>query len=298
MHESDSREISIHELENVRGDAVEATGLAAGTELPNRPSLVIPRMERTAVHERFASGNPHLDVVMISVEAARRLANCGETAASSFQNALVAVSTTVHDETLEWWYPDREVTLVQEFRPDIYLPCDRPVYASDRPAERRDTIRRYLDDLADVTRRLSDDPVEIVPLVKGVNEVERQRCYRTFADLGLDRWAYYTAQYFLYGNRGKELVRDVHAIAREGSPRALLLVGLQSGNYLSRMPPEVFAAAGKRWIEQSDLRNDELSMHQIQRNYSRWKRQIESILNGGQTRLSDYTGTEVTSHGD
>lgn len=135
---------------------------------------------------------------------------------------------------------------VKEFRPDIYLPCDRPVYASDRPAERRDTIRRILDDLTDVIHRLADDPVEIVPLVKGVTEVERQRCYRTFADLGLDRWAYYTAQYFLYGNRGKELVRDIHAIAREGSPRALLLVGLQSGNYLSRMPPEVFAPAGKR----------------------------------------------------
>jgi hypothetical protein len=235
---------------------------------------------------------------MISVEAARRFVERDITAASAFSDVLVAVTTTIHDEKLDWWYPDREVSLVRDFQPDIYLPCDRPVYAGDRPAERRDTIRRYLKDLADITDRLADFPVAIVPLVKGVTESERRRCYQEFREFGLDRWAYYCAQYFLYGNRGETLVQDVHSIAKEGSPRGLMLVGLQSGSYLSRMPAEVFAAAGKRWIGQSNLRNNELSMQQRQRHYGTWKRQIETILDGGQTRLSDYGSPGVTVRGD
>lgn len=277
---------------------VESTGFAAGTPLPDNPGVVVPRLERSTTHQKFTRGNPHISVVMISVEAARRFVERDVTAASAFPDMLVAVTTTIHDEKLEWWYPEREVSLVRDFQPDIYLPCDRPVYAGDRPAERRDTIRRYLRDLDDVTGRLADTPVGIVPLVKGVTESERRRCYQKFRELGLDRWAYYCAQYFLYGNRGESLVQDVHSIAREGSPRGLMLVGLQSGSYLSRMPTEVFAAAGKRWISQSNLRNDALSMQQIQRHYGTWKRQIERILDGGQTRLTDYGSPGVIARGD
>lgn len=277
---------------------VEATGFAAGTLFPDNPGVVIPRLERSTVHEEFVRENRHISVVMISVEAARRFVEQGETAASAYPDVLVAVTTTIHDEKLEWWYPDREVDLVRDFQPDIYLPCDRPVYAGDRPAERRDTIRRYLNDLTDVTGRLADTPVAIIPLVKGVTESERRRCYQTFRELELDRWAYYCAQYFLYGNRGETLIQDVHSIAKEGSPRGLMLVGLQSGSYLSRMPAEVFAAAGNRWISQSNLRNDDLSMQQIQRYYGTWKRQTENILDGGQTRLSDYASPGVIARGD
>jgi len=295
---SPREELKQHEMRCEQRATVEATGFAAGTPLPDNPGVVIPRLERSTVHEEFVRENRHISVVMISVEAARRFVEQGETAASAFPNVLVAVTTTIHDDQLEWWYPDREVGLVRDFQPDIYLPCDRPVYAGDRPAERRDTIRRYLNDLADVTDRLSDMPVAILPLVKGITESERRQCYQTFRDLGLDRWAYYCAQYFLYGNRGEALVQDVHSVVQEGSPRGLVLVGLQSGSYLSRMPAEVFAAAGKRWIDQSNLRNDALDMQQIQRHYGTWKRHIENILDGGQTRLSDYVSSGVIAYGD
>lgn len=295
---SSIEELKPYEMRREQRATIEDTGFAAGVPLPDDPGVVIPRLERTIAHKEFARGNHYISVVMISVEAAKRFVERGETAGSAFPDALVAVTTTIHDEQLEWWYPDREVDLVRDFQPDIYLPCDRPVYAVDRPAERRDTIQRYLNDLTDVAGRLSKDPVAIVPLVKGITESERQRCYQTFRQLGLDRWAYYCAQYFLYGNRGEDLVRDVHSVVKEGSPRGLVLVGLQSGSYLSRMPSEVFAAAGKRWIGQSNLRNDALDMPQIQRHYGTWKRQIENILDGGQTHLNDYVSPGVIAYGD
>ncbi len=291
-------ELKKHKMRCEQRAPIGATEFAVGSPLPDNPGVVIPRVERSTFHEEFVRENHHISVVMISVEAARRFVEQGETAASAFPDVFVAVTTTIHDERLEWWYPDREVGLVRDFQPDIYLPCDRPVYASDRPAERRDTIRRYLNDLADVTDRLAEAPIAIIPLVKGVTESERHRCYQEFRTLGLDRWAYYCAQYFLYGNRGEDLVQDVHSVVQEGSPRGLVLVGLQSGSYLSRMPSEVFAAAGKRWIDQSNLRDDALDMQQIQQNYGTWKRQIKNILDGGQTHLGDYFSSGVIAYGD
>lgn len=273
-------------------------GIAHGTEVPN-DGLVIPRLDKIQAHHAFATDNLNLKAVMITIEAARIFTGQGETADSVFgEDVVVGVSTAIPDQQLEWWYPQRETEVIREFAPDFYIPCDRPVYERHSLPERRDKIKRYLRDLSEITDDLQNSPVVIIPFVKGVTSGERQRCYSIFDELGFDRWAYYCSQYFLYGNRGDELVTDVRAIANESDADYLLLVGLQAGQYLTRMPPAVQAAAGQRWIAKSELRNERVTMKQVQSNFGRWAQYIEDLLGGGQTALSQWDVQPGGIHGD
>lgn len=273
-------------------------GIAHGTEVPD-DGLVICRLDKIQAHHAFARDNPALKAVMITIEAARIFTEQGETADSVFgEDVVVGVSTAIPDEQLEWWYPHREIEVVRKFAPDFYIPCDRPVYQWHSPPLRRDKIRRYLRDLREITESLQNRSIVIIPFVKGVTSGERQRCYHVFNDLGFDRWAYYCAQYFLYGNRGEELVTDVRAIVDEANLDYLMLVGLQAEQYLTRMPPAVLAAAGQRWITKSDLRNDRLTMNHIQSNFGRWAQYIENLLDGGQAGLDQWGVQPGGIHGD
>lgn len=275
-----------------------STGLVQGTELPDNPGVEIPRLQGTELHYEFA--DPVAEIVMIGVHTARRLNDKGKTAEEVYGDALVVVTTTVSDEVLEEWYPQKETQLVREFQPDFYIPCDRPVYRKDSKAERRDLITRYVNDLREIAREIEPLDTEIIPLVKGILPRERERCYRCFAELGFDRIGYYCAQYFLYGNRGNELVSDVRQIAQEAQPTGMLLIGLQAQSRLWEMPPEVIAAAGERWRGQSGLRDDALSMREVQRQYRKWSEEVEDYLSGGQSRLEMFDVTETSGgiHGN
>lgn len=265
----------------------------------DRSAVVLPRLQATSTHLAFAGGNPHLDATMLPIEDARRLVDQGETANSVFDDStLVGVSTAISDDKLETWFPGRETMVIRSFNPDFYLPCDRPVYRGDSLSERQDIIRRYLHDLEEIDEALNDHPVVIIPFVKGVTTAERRRCYNKFKELGIDRIAYYCVQYFQYGNRGSELLADVRKIATEASPNSLLVVGLQAPQYLRQLPPVVNAAAGQRWIRKSGLPDDKLTMTQIQSNYGKWKRQLESELSGGQTGLTRWLAEPGGVYGD
>ncbi|SFT04259.1 hypothetical protein [Halostagnicola kamekurae] len=305
VHEITAKEAKSDKQNNTDGgesrsgkEQMYQTGLVQGTELPERPGLEIPRVQATQSHFEFSMLLE--GVVMISIEDARRLAAKGETAESVFGNMLVAVTTTVHDEVLEEWYPQKEIQLIIDFKPDFHIPCDRPVYRTDSKKERREIITRYLRDLKEISRAIKNLSTEIIPLVKGVLPRERKECYRCFEGLDFDRIGYYCAQYFLYGNHGEDLIQDVRQIVGEAQPRAMLLIGVQASSYLRRMPPEVTAAAGERWRRKSGLRNDSLSMQQVQRNYRDWSREIEKELEGGQSRLESFvTNTaEGSIHGN
>jgi len=275
-----------------RDEQAYQTGLVQNTDLPDRQGVEISRVQATAVHFEFA--DPVMDIVMISVVDALRLLKRGETAETVFGDALVIVTTTVPDHVLERWYPQKEIRLVKDFQPDFYIPCDRPVYRKDTKAERRDKITRYLRDLKEIANAIESAPTEIIPLVKGILPRERARCYQCFEELDFDRIGYYCAQYFLYGNRGKELIRDVRQIAQEAQPTGMLLVGLQARSYLRKMPPEVIAVAGQRWISESGLRDADYSMRDAQRQYLDWSTQVERDLAGGQTRLRMFNRIKTT----
>lgn len=277
-----------------------ATGLVQSTDLPDNPGQVIPRVAKTAKHWEFLEANPYADVVMITIQAARRLVEEGETARSAFGDTLVIVSTTIPDKVLEQWYPEREIWVIRAFQPDFYIPCDRPVYKEDSEGKRRDIISRYLDDLERIANALEEKRIEILPLVKGETPSERQKCYDRFERLGYDRYGYYCAQYFLYGYRGGQLVSDIHSIARESEATSLFLVGLKSEKLLWRMPVEVTATATGKWWDECELRETNRNMSEIQKQYGQWKNRLESTLSGGQSSLGQFISgaqTEVT-HGE
>lgn len=247
---------------------------------------LLPRAEATAAHADFIATNPYIDTVVLRIDDAQKLAQRGETANSWLGRAVTSiVVTTISDEALEKWFPEREVGTARRFGADYLVPCDTPVYNTDPPSVRRETIQRYVRDLTDVTTALRDDSIGVIPLVKGVTESERRICYRAFDDLGFDRVAFYAAQYFLYGNRSIDLIHRISEIVAESEFRALMLIGLQAGRYLKEMPPEVTAATGLRWIGQSGLRNGILSMNQKHTRYGVWKHRIETVLTGRQTVL-------------
>lgn len=273
-------------------------GLAHGSGAPES-GLVIASLNKARLHLDFAASNDSLQAVLISIEDARIFVEQGEAARSAFDDDVaVGVTTTIADGILEGWYPSREIEIIRDFAPDFYIPCDRPVYSTDDSGKRWFVIQRYLSDLAEIVEGLRGSPVVIVPLVKGVTEQERKRCYRKFRQLGLDRWAYYCTQYFLYGHRGEQLVSDVHSIVQEAGPAYLMLVGLQSEKYLARMPPAVFAAAGQRWIGNSGLRNDVTTMNQVHEDFGDWAQRVERVLSGGQAALDRWIPQPGGVYGD
>lgn len=253
------------------------------------PTTLLPCTEAIATHADFIGTNPHVETVVFRIDHAHRLTQRGETANSWLDRSVTSiVVTTIPDESLERWFPSREVETARKFGADYLVPCDKPVYNIDPPLVRRETIRRYVRDLADVVTALQDDPIEVIPLVKGVTESERRICYRAFNDLGLERAAFYAAQYFLYGNRSAELIHRIREIVSESELHALMLIGLQAGCYLKEMPPEVTVATGLRWIKQSALRNEDLSMTQKHTRYGVWKHRIEAALTDRQTVLGRW----------
>jgi hypothetical protein len=250
---------------------------------------LLPRAEATAVHADFIETNPYIDTVVFRIDDAQRLVQRGETANSWLGRAVTSiVVTTIPDEALEKWFPAREVETTRQFGADYLVPCDKPVYNTDPPSVRRETIQRYVRDLSDVITALRNDPVGVIPLMKGVTESERRICYRAFEGFGVNRTAFYAAQYFLYGNRSAELIHRVGEIVAESDLRSLMMIGLQAGRYLRKMPPEVSAATGLRWISQAGLRNETLSMNQKNTRYGVWKNRIETALTDRQTVLGRW----------
>lgn len=260
---------------------------------------VVARLQAQKAHLTFACNNPGLESVLINVEDMRRLVDKGLTADSVFEpTTTVGVTSTVSDKSLEDWFPQKEMDYVEEFGPDIYIPCDRPIYEDQPSAYRQEVLGRYLNDLEEIVKDLAEHPVLILPLVKGVTPEERHRCFARFKQLDLKKYAYYCVQYFQEGNYRRELIHDVHAIARESDAQDLLLIGLQATKTLSEMPPVVTASAGLAWIEGSGLREEDMTKQDIQNSYGEFIRTVEKAIHGGQTGLSRWTdGTEV-AYGD
>lgn len=260
---------------------------------------VVARLQAQNAHLTFACNNPGLESVLINIEDMRRLVDKDLTADSVFDPTItVGVTSTVPDKSLEDWFPQKEVDYVEEFGPDIYIPSDRPIYEDQTPAHRQEVLGRYLNDLEEIVKDLEEHPVSILPLVKGVTPEERHRCFARFEQLDLKKYAYYCVQYFQEGNYRRELIHDVHAIARESDAEDFLLIGLQATKTLSEMPPVVTAAAGLAWIDGSGLREEGMTRQDIQNSYGEFKRAVEKAIHGGQTGLSRWTGETEVAYGD
>ena len=255
---------------------------------------VVPRIENRPKQLAFAREEA-LNTVMIDFYRAEALLAKGETAATLFApSTTVALTTTFEDERLELWFLCRQIEVAVEFGADVVIPCDCPVYESDRPLQRRQTIETYVQNLRLAVREFTEYGIDVVPLVKGETPAERRLCYDFFEEIGITNIAYYCAQYFLYGFRMGELKQLVRDIVSEFDPANMLLIGFQSENYLSQFPPAVTGAAGQRWFREIELADEPLAV--AQRNYADWERRTEKALRGGQTALDSFI--DYQAHGD
>lgn len=264
--------------------------------VPEPPSgEVIPRIERQTAHEEFTAANPYVDTVMLPITHAERLLSEGVTA-SAYTDKDLITTTTIRDTKLKRWNWRRELDVVSGFGPTYHIPTDYWVYGDMDKEDRLTNIKALMNGTEWMARVLSDSPIRLIPLVKGYSLEERQICYQVLDRLGIGYVGFYGAQYFGegHGNGINALDQDLRDIASEYSPDGMLLIGMQSENYIDRLPPEVDAVAGQRWIEKSKLRETEKS-HAVEY-YNTWKQDLEEGLNSGPATLGMFSNrTEVTA---
>lgn len=256
------------------------------------PRGVIPRVEPQRKHKQFFKDNQFVDTVMIKINHAQRLLNRGETADSYLGcDTDVILTSTIHDKKLANFDLEKQINIVKRFQPDYVIPCDRPVYKIFPEDYRKWVIKDcYLKDIVSMNSILSETNTEIIPLIKGETSEERNFCYRIFEDLGFDYLSFYGVQYFSYGFKWSELIEDLFKIS-SNCKKDLLLIGLQSANKINRLPPQVRAVAGQRWITESNL-NKNQNIEKNKKEYKNWIKKVNNALKGGQTTIEKFYNSD------
>lgn len=183
---------------------------------------------------------------MVNIDSARRLVKRNETATSYFgPETSVIVTTTISDQILDVLRWEDELDIIRQFEPAFHIPADYSTYDTDSAATREENIIECMEGTIWFDQHLQTSQTEVLPLLKGTTSFERDICYRTFDRLETEYVAYYVAQYFSGGNgiQIAQLINDMEEITDE-SDYDLLLIGLLSGTFLSRMPTAVVASAG------------------------------------------------------
>lgn len=253
------------------------------------PEGLVPRIQKQVRHKEFVRNNPHLDTVMLGIDDAARLLGKGEVFSSYFgSNVDLITTSTIHDQPLgelRWTY---EETVVRAVGSRYHIPTDYWVYGDMDPKARRENIQAMMQGTEWFARRLANTNTQVIPLASGVTQEEREICYQTFDKLGVSYCAVYGAQYFggSMGDGINKLNNYIRDIVSEYPLEGVILIGLQSANYLQRLPPEVVAAAGQRWIYQSGLR--ELPITESKNQFGQWKQRPEGQLGRGVATLGSF----------
>ena len=260
----------------------------------SKPSGIIPRTERQTIHEQFYNGFSGVDTVMLPIDHAERLLRQGMTA-SNYTEKSIITTTTISDEDLKDLDWEKERDIVETFGPAYHIPTDYWVYGDMDPEDRIQNIELLMDGTEWMADQLAETPTELIPLIKGYSPQERAICYETLNKLGIDHISFYGSQYFGSKNGGiNALSEDISDVVSEYSPSQVLLIGLQSENHMERLPPEVEAVAGQRWIKKSELRD--VPIPKARRQYCDWKQEVKSGLDSSQATLGSFNAsTEVTA---
>ncbi|ELZ68562.1 hypothetical protein C457_11176 [Haloferax prahovense DSM 18310] len=258
-------------------------------------------MQAQQAHEDFMNRLNGEDTVMIKItEVETLLRHRGEVRDTYFpDDVTVITSGVIHDDDLKELRWTQERNAVQAFGPDFHIPTDYPVYGNMDSESRVENIRNMMEGTEWMMKELVDTDIQILPLVKGYTPDERGICYDMIRRHQLQYCVYYGSQYFggKMGNGIQKLDQDVRDVVSELTLEGLILIGLQSSNGLARMPPEVVAAAGQRWIYQSELRDS--SINEAVEKYRQWRYSVNAELGGGQTTLGSFAAdsNEVMIHG-
>jgi len=263
------------------------------------PEGIVRRVQGQTAHEKFMRNFPGQDTVMMKITAIETLLRKGHVRKTYFPDDFTVISSgVIHDDELKELRWRREGYAVESFGSHFHIPTDYPVYGNMDKEDRIENIKKMMKGTRWMHELLDPTSIQTLPLVKGYSPEERSICYDTLRDLDISYCAYYGAQYFggKMGNGINKLNEDVREVVSELDLDGLLLIGLQSKNGLEKMPPEVVAAAGKRWIGQSGLRSIPTTL--AQRQYIQWRDFVESSLGGGLATLGSFTNTgEVMVHG-
>ncbi len=213
------------------------------------PTGYIYRFEPTKSQLAHIRANQAVTAVMLNLDKVSSLLKKGITS-SFFRSDQIAITTsTISDARLPSYHVEREASIVKRFSPLFHVPCDRPVYEVQNPEERRWFIESQVRDTLELRDRIQGTRTKLLPLLKGVTDEEIMLCHNLFSKQGFNHFTYYAAQYFGKG-RGRSsnvLATDIRHIISLCSLNYLLVIGLQSSNVLSKLPPEVRAHAGLSW---------------------------------------------------
>lgn len=250
------------------------------------PIGLIPRIETSKKHLNFLSTTFDLAYIMLNLDVVKRLTDKGLTAREIYPYGNIITTSTIHDSILCNFTVENEIEVITKFKPAWHIPCDYPTYYEDCDEGREWFIDAAVKDTMSFIEAVKDTSIEVIPLVKGINEREWRKSILPFKEIGINYFAFYVKQYF-GSNNGKNdqlMVEHVRRLVQSCNPNYLILIGYQSASKVRDLPPEVRAFAGERWIRESKVRY--LSSEQARVEYLNWKRQFEEQAAVRQTVLN------------
>lgn len=200
---------------------------------------------------------------LLKYHHANRLLKRGETAESWFPDSTQVITTTNIVDSRNATIPLEhnghrrgEIDIVREFKPDYHVPADRSDYLDFDDDHRYEKTKECMVGTVAVTNHITDDDLDtqIIPFIKTATAKERQLCYQTVEQLGLDMAALYCNSYFNDGSGIliDELIADLELVAGEtrerggdDDPLDLLTISCLSPNVLTRAPSAVVAGSGQ-----------------------------------------------------
>ncbi len=242
---------------------------------PPLPTGLIPRIEYSKRHLDFLSIQFGVPYIMLNLDVVERLTDRGFTALDIYPYGNIITTSTIHDDTLCNFTVEHEIDVIKKFEPAWHIPCDYPTYYEDCDEGREWFIDATVEDTLSFIEAVEDTSIDVLPLVKGINEGEWMRSISRFRNKGINHFAFYVKQYFGNNNgRNDELMVDhIRRMVSSCHPDYLMLIGYQSPLRVRDIPPEVQAFAGERWIRGSKL--SKLTPEQARIEYLDWRRQFE-----------------------
>lgn len=225
-------------------------GVGAKLDTSTVPAGAIARVEPTDSHQQFLNAaEPYW--ISLKLHHAAQLLNRGETADSwTPETSRVITTSTINDGRLSNLSVDEEISIVNEFNPDVHVGGDISVYPDFRPDTRIQLIHNCM---KNALRIDTETDTTVLPVLKGFRPTERELCYRVFDYFDHNCGVFYGPQYFTGGGWNfSELKEELQSIHEESDVN-VVLYGMLS-THLNELPGNVHAAAGQnRWRERVSL---------------------------------------------
>ncbi len=225
------------------------------------PEGDVDRVEANKKQLNYIVSRSDSKYIMFNIDEAEKLLSLGIDA-SDFSYKKVITTSTINDDLLPLYHLEIETELIRAFRPDFHIPCDKPVYQTQNKNERLWNIKQIVEDTIEMNKKLSDTDINLIPLIKGIDDDEISFCCYGYKSFGFEAFSYYCAQYFGNGrgNLTNQLISDVRHIVRTFDLQYLMVIGIGSRKIIQQLPRTVVKSyAHARKIRENCWKSD-LSM--------------------------------------